>query len=81
MSVVWKDILTPYSKEGKMGYHLGDGFENHTEEKNLLLCFSGSFLDTPESALTQIQTHFCESSFMGRGANSLGLRVFPDFRW
>ena len=37
MGVVWKDVLTPYSKEGKMGYHLGDGFENHTEEKNPLL--------------------------------------------
>ena len=63
-----------------MGYHLEDGFEDHTEEKNLLLCFSGSFLDTPESALTQIPTHFRESPRVSRGANSVGLRVFPDFR-
>ena len=72
--------LTFGVKKAKMGYHLGDGFENHAEEKNPLLCFSGPFLDTPDSALTQIPTHFCENPFVGRGANSFGLRVFPDFR-
>ena len=62
-----------------MGYHLEEGFENHAEEKNPLLCFSGPFLELPESALTQIPTHFRESSFMGRGANAVGLRVFLGF--
>ena len=57
-----------------------DETEDHAEEKNLLLCFSVPFLDTPESALTQIPTHFRESLFMGRGANTGGLRVFLDFR-
>ena len=73
-------VLTPCSKEDKMGYHLGDGFENHAEEKNPLLCFSGPFLELPRLALTQIPTHFRESPLEGRGANSSGLRVFSDFR-
>ncbi len=63
-----------------MGYHLEEGFENHAEEKNPLLCFSGPFLELPESALTQIPTHFRESPLVGRGTNLSGLRVFPDFR-
>ena len=56
-----------------------DETEDHIEEKNFLLCFSVPFLDTPESALTQIPTHFCESPLVSRGAKLFGLRVLPDF--
>ena len=56
-----------------------DETEDHAEKKNPLLCFSGPFLELPESALTQIPTHFRESSLVGRGTNLSGLRVFLGF--
>ena len=50
-----------------------------SSRSELILDYSAPTVDTPSSSLTQIPTHFRESPLASRGANAVGLRVFPDF--
>lgn len=51
------------------------------EKKSLLFVYGDTSVESPRLALTQIPTHFRESTRVSRGANTVGLQMQNHRLW